>query len=96
MGDDMANGKTYTEVVLEFSDRLTESEQRIIRRLDVIAEKVGDLAKQGASATTLIGEHGRRLEAHSKAIDNLKRSDRIWGAIAATIAAIGAVIGYQK
>ena len=32
----MSNGKTYTEVVLEFSDRLDAVEQRIITRLDSI------------------------------------------------------------
>ena len=96
MGEDMGNGKTYTEVVLEFSDRLDHVEQRIISRLDALNQKVDDLAVGGASHKTLLDQHERRLEAHSEAIETLKRSDRIWGAVTATLAAISAAIGWPR
>jgi len=68
------------------------AEQRIISRLDALNQKVDELAVGSASHTTLLDQHERRLGVYSEALEALKRSDRIWGVIAATIAAIGTAI----
>lgn len=55
----MSNGKTYTEVVLEFTDRLDVVEQRIVRKLDIIVADNADF-KAGLA----------RGEARFKSIDD--------------------------
>lgn len=96
----MSNGKTYTDVVLEFSDRLDAVEQRIVHRLDVI---VADNAEFKAG----LARDNARLEALDKAcivIDkkvNVNTTDikKVGGlnAVATIVAAtVAGIIGTQK
>ena len=88
----MANGKTYTEAVLEFKECQERLEQRLMTRLDSLNDKIEDNGRALASVCTSISEHERRLGDNEKSIDDLKDSDRRWGATTGVLAVLGSIV----
>jgi len=99
----MSNGKTYTEVVLEFSDRLDAVEQRIITRLDSIVAINADCkerlargdAKFAAIDDKIDGKGGvnERIDENANEIGKVRNLNTFVALIASTIAGI---IGVNK
>ena len=86
------NGKTYTEVVIEIMDRMDQYEQRVIRRLDALNEKIEANGRTLSSVDRALGEHERRLCEHEQDIKNLENSDRRWGVTTGFMAVLGTII----
>lgn len=103
MTSNMSNGKTYTEVVLEFSDRLDAVEQRIITRLDSIVAINADCkerlargdAKFAAIDDKIDGKGGvnERIDENANEIGKVRNLNTLIALIASTIAGI---IGVNK
>ena len=97
------NNKTYTEVVLEFTDRLDAVEQRIIARLDSIVAANADCkeklargdAKFAAIDDKIDGKGGvnERIDENANEIGKVRNLNTFVALIASTIAGI---IGVNK
>ena len=100
MSQNMSNGKSYTDVVLEFSDRLDTVEQRIIKRLDVIAQDNADIKAGLARDDARFHALDKSCVSIAKRIDtNAADIKKVGGLNAfATIVAstIAGIIGTQK
>ena len=90
MGEEMANGGRVT--TKEFYDKLTEVEQRIIRRLDALDCNIDENRKVLAVMEERTQSHERRLDSQSTKIGTLQESDRKWGAFNAALVALGSFI----
>jgi len=83
------NGKSYTDAVLEFSDRLDVVEQRIIDKLDKNFEW-----QRGVDSRLATGaEKFKHLE---KDIDHLKLWDKGLGVVSIIGSTIASIIGIEK
>ena len=96
----MSNGKSYTDVVLEFSDRLDVVEQRIIKRLDVIVADNADYKAGLAASEARFAGLDKSCVSISKRIDtNAADIKKVGGlnAVATIVAAtVAGIIGTQK
>lgn len=100
MSLDMGNGKSYTEVVLEFSDRLSNVEQRIIGKLDDVIKDNADFKATQAKNEAELKAIDDKVDGNSEDIKtNTKDIKKVGGLNAfATIVAstIAGIIGTQK
>ena len=96
----MGNGKSYTEVVLEFSDRLDVVEQRVIGKLDAIVRDNADFKATQAKNEATLKAIDDKVDSNSDDIKtNTKDIKKVGGLNAfATIVAstIAGIIGTQK
>ena len=100
MTSDVGNGKSYTEVVLEFSDRLNVVELRIVGKLDAIVRDNADFKATQAKNEAELKAVDDKVDGNSEAIKtNAKDIKKVGGLNAfATIVAstIAGIIGTQK
>ena len=99
----MPNGKTYTEVLLDVYDKLDNVEQRIIKRIEVIAADSADcrekLAKGDARFKAIDdridgkGGINEQIEKNVQEIGKVRNINTFIALIASTIAGI---IGVHK
>ena len=87
--DDMGNGRVTTK---EFYDKLIQTEQRLITRLDKIDGNVQRNSLLLAGMCKDTEDHEKRLDSHATKIDLLQASDKRWGGINAALVAIGSTI----
>ena len=96
----MGNGKSYTEVVLEFSDRLNVVELRIVGKLDAIVRDNADFKATQAKNEANLKAIDDKVDSNSEDIKtNTKDIKKVGGLNAfATIVAstIAGIIGTQK
>jgi hypothetical protein len=96
----VGNGKSYTEVVLEFSDRLDVVEQRIIGKLDAVIRDNADFKATQAKNEAECKAVDDKVDGNSEDIKtNAKDIKKVGGLNAfATIVAstIAGIIGTQK
>ena len=96
----MGNGKSYTEVVLEFSDRLNVVEQRIIGKLDAIVRDNADFKATQAKNEANLKATDDKTDSNSEDIKTNTKDIKKVGALNAfaTIVAstIAGIIGTQK
>lgn len=76
----------------EFYDALQGAEERIVRRLDALNDKIDTNGRQLSAVETLLSQHERRFETHSRAIDALEASDKRWGAVGIILTMVGSAI----
>jgi len=106
---DMADGKTYTEVVLEFTDRMDVVEQRVIKKLDTLTKEIGGNGTRLTRIETHLETHCKELdrlakedvdfknkmEDYDKKLLGLSRIDKIYGSINAALAVLGGYLGIK-
>ena len=96
----MGNGKSYTEVVLEFSDRLNVVEQRIIGKLDAVIRDNADFKAIQAKNEANLKATDDKTDNNSEDIKTNTKDIKKVGALNAfaTIVAstIAGIIGTQK
>jgi len=106
----MSNGKTYTEVLLDVYDKLDNVEQRILGRIDVIANDNADCreklargdAKFAGIDNKLDGKGGmnERVKDNAGGIktnaDNIVKVRNLNATITAFFSGIAALVGLSK
>ena len=92
--------KTYTEVILEFNNRIDTVEQRILRRLDALVENGKSVEAMLARCEEKDIAMDKELTAIEKRIDsNTDRINKVGGLnafIALLGSAIAGILGTQK
>jgi len=83
------DGKSYTDAVLEFSDRLDVVEQRIIDKLDKNFEWQREVDARLATGA-------EKFKGIEKDIDNLKLWDRGLGIVSIIGSTIASIIGIER
>ena len=110
MSNTMPNGKTYTEVLLDVYDKLDNVEQRILGRIDVIANDNADCreklargdAKFAGIDNKLDGKGGinERVKENTGGIktnaDNIVKVRNLNATITAFFSGIAALVGLSK
>ena len=96
----MANGKSYTDAILEFNDRLDMVEQRILARLDKMADTNSGVAAALARGDARFTAHDGRIRANADDIEcnrqDIKKIGWANGAIALVLSTIASIIGVNK
>jgi len=96
----MANGKSYTDAILEFNDRLDMVEQRILARLDKMADANSGVAAALARGDARFTALGDRITDNAGDIEcnrqDIKKIGWANGAIALVLSTIASIIGVNK
>ena len=76
----------------QFYEKMMEMEERMIRRLDALNEKMDTVTSVQAAQMARTEILEKRTEKHETENDYLQQSDRKWGAFSMLVAAIGSII----
>ena len=101
---DMSNGKTYTEVLLDVYDKLDTVEQRIVRKIDVIAKDNAECKERMARGEAKVDSLDEKIDAYYKKVDkridtnvaDITKVRNLNAVLTALFSSIAAFVGLSK